>query len=152
VLVVCKKVSRRDGSATFKQKDRPKRSLCSSDRAGDQATRSAGPFCFRRYAIKPMPKKPWIIIAQVEGSGTAVVNANSKAVGPVEKPTLSKRPNVVKSKLIGYPPGFGCWRRRSSRQDPGCHRADRTRSIIERDPYYRHSANPRQCSRHCPTG
>ena len=33
--------------------------------------RSAGPFCFRRYAMKPMPKKPRIIMAQVEGSGTA---------------------------------------------------------------------------------
>jgi hypothetical protein len=43
--------------------------------AGVQATRSAGPFCFRRYATKPTPAKPKIIITQVEGSGTAEVSA-----------------------------------------------------------------------------
>jgi hypothetical protein len=40
------------------------------NRAGDQATLSAAPFCFRRYAMKPTPMKPRIIIAQVDGSGT----------------------------------------------------------------------------------
>jgi hypothetical protein len=30
-------------------------------------------FDFRRYAMKPMPQKPRIIIAHVEGSGTAEV-------------------------------------------------------------------------------
>ena len=38
-----------------------------------QARESAAPFCFRRYAMKPTPQKPKIIIAQVEGSGTAAV-------------------------------------------------------------------------------
>jgi hypothetical protein len=33
------------------------------------------PFCFRRYAIKPSPQKPRIIIAHVEGSGTAATLA-----------------------------------------------------------------------------
>ncbi len=36
----------------------------------DQAASNAG-FAFRRYAMKPMPAKPRIIIAHVEGSGTA---------------------------------------------------------------------------------
>ena len=36
----------------------------------DQAAINAG-FDFRRYAMKPMPAKPRIIIAHVEGSGTA---------------------------------------------------------------------------------
>jgi hypothetical protein len=44
----------------------------------DQAAINAG-FDFRRYAMKPTPAKPRIIIAQVEGSGTA----------PAEKVTLS---------------------------------------------------------------
>ena len=34
----------------------------------DQAVIDDG-FVFRRYAMKPMPAKPKIIIAQVEGSG-----------------------------------------------------------------------------------
>jgi hypothetical protein len=38
----------------------------------DQAAINAG-FDLRRYAIKLMPAKPRIIIAQVEGSGTAAV-------------------------------------------------------------------------------
>ena len=37
---------------------------------GDHATINAD-FDFRRYAIKPMPAKPKIIIAHVDGSGTA---------------------------------------------------------------------------------
>jgi hypothetical protein len=36
----------------------------------DQAAINAG-FDFRRYAMKPIPAKPRIITAQVEGSGTA---------------------------------------------------------------------------------
>ena len=43
-----------------------RRSLCDSDRNGDQATRSAGPFCLRRYAMKPIPAKPRTIIALVK--------------------------------------------------------------------------------------
>jgi hypothetical protein len=37
----------------------------------DQTSRSAGQFCFRRYAMKPTPQKPRIIMAQVDGSGMA---------------------------------------------------------------------------------
>jgi hypothetical protein len=37
----------------------------------DQATVTADPFCFQRCAGKPSPQKPRIIIAQIEGSGTA---------------------------------------------------------------------------------
>ena len=37
----------------------------------DQAAIDAALF-FRRYAVKPMPAKPRIIIAHVEGSGTAL--------------------------------------------------------------------------------
>ena len=54
-----------------KQKDRPKAVSLYPDRAGDQATLSAAPFCLRRCAMKPRPQKPRIIMAQVEGSGTA---------------------------------------------------------------------------------
>jgi hypothetical protein len=42
------------------------------DRAGDQATRSAAAL-FRRYARKLKPQKPRIIMAQVDGSGTAEI-------------------------------------------------------------------------------
>jgi hypothetical protein len=45
----------------------------------DQAAINAG-FDFRRYAMKPMPAKPRIIIAHVEGSGTA--GATSGAIRP----------------------------------------------------------------------
>ena len=45
-------------------------------RARDQATRTAAPFCLRRYAMKPRPQKPRIIIAHVEGSGTADIVAS----------------------------------------------------------------------------
>jgi cation diffusion facilitator CzcD-associated flavoprotein CzcO len=38
----------------------------------DHAAINAG-FDFRRYAMKPTPAKPRIIMAQVEGSGTAAV-------------------------------------------------------------------------------
>lgn len=37
----------------------------------NQAIRNAVPFSLRRYAMKPRPPKPRIIMAQVEGSGTA---------------------------------------------------------------------------------
>jgi hypothetical protein len=47
----------------------------------DQAASNAG-FDFRRYAIKPMPAKPRIIMAHVDGSGTL------DAMGPVQVPGL----------------------------------------------------------------
>jgi hypothetical protein len=52
----------------------------------DQAATSAG-FDFPRYAMKPMPAKPRISIAYVEGSGTAsarnasAINICAAAVG-----------------------------------------------------------------------
>ena len=55
-----------------KQKDRPRAAFCIPIGQGDQATLSAVLFCFRRYAMKPRPKNPRIIMAQVEGSGTPV--------------------------------------------------------------------------------
>jgi hypothetical protein len=61
-----KQKRRPDGAATART-----RSLCILIGQGDQATLSAGPFCSRRYAMKPSPQKPRIIIAHVEGSGTA---------------------------------------------------------------------------------
>jgi hypothetical protein len=44
----------------------------------DQAAIDAG-FDFRRYAMKPMPAKPRIIIADVEGSGTALTPLSYEA-------------------------------------------------------------------------
>jgi hypothetical protein len=58
------------------QKDRPKAVSLYSDRAGDQAMPSGALFGFRRYATKPRPQKPRIIIAQVEGSGMADIVAS----------------------------------------------------------------------------
>jgi hypothetical protein len=58
--------------ASPKQKDRPKAvSVFAIVQSVDQARRSDGPPCFRRYVMKPRPMKPRIIMAQVEGSGTA---------------------------------------------------------------------------------
>ncbi len=42
----------------------------------DQVAINAG-FDFRRYAVKPTPAKPRIIMAHVEGSGTAEVAAKT---------------------------------------------------------------------------
>jgi hypothetical protein len=58
-------------TATPNKKTTRRRSLCSLKGAGDQAMRNDAPFGFRRYAMKPSPQKPKIIIAQVEASGTA---------------------------------------------------------------------------------
>jgi hypothetical protein len=66
-----------------KQKDRPKAVSLYPNRAGDQATLSADPFCLRRYAMKPTPAKPRIIIAHVEGSGTAVVIDEVSVASPL---------------------------------------------------------------------
>ena len=100
------------GNSDIKQKA-ARRRLLNSILMMDQTNLNAG-FDLRRYPTKPTPAKPRIIIAHVEGSGTAPtvvaepVKANSKAVLPVEKTTLSKLPACVfvKSKLIKYPPGF----------------------------------------------
>lgn len=51
-------------------KSRPQAAFNSILIVVDQAAINAC-FDFRRYAMKPMPAKPRIIIAQVEGSGTA---------------------------------------------------------------------------------
>ena len=61
-----------------KQKTARRRPLCKPDCDADQASRSLPPF--RRYAMKPTPQKPRIIIAQVDGSGTA--GANSEVIVP----------------------------------------------------------------------
>ena len=58
-----------------KRKSRPKAALNSNLMIEDQAAINAG-FDFRRYAMTPMPAKPRIIIAHVEGSGTAAVSVS----------------------------------------------------------------------------
>jgi hypothetical protein len=55
-----------------------------------QAKRNAGLAALRRYAKKPMPKKPRIIMPQVAGSGTA----ETPAV-PTAKPYQSSVNGVV---------------------------------------------------------
>jgi hypothetical protein len=81
-------VSLRSGLNTrsCKQKDRPK---TVSEEAGVQAARNARPFCFRRYAMKPTPKKPRITIAQVEGSGTAAMSVPVPKVSTPVSPTIN---------------------------------------------------------------
>jgi hypothetical protein len=61
-------IVRRDTKEKAAQDGRPFRNQA----AEAQASRRE-PSLFRRYAIKPRPKKPRIIIAQVEGSGTAAL-------------------------------------------------------------------------------
>jgi hypothetical protein len=68
----------RVNSGTAKQKDRPKAAFRSHEGIAYVAF-SAIAF-FRRYAIKPMPAKPRIIIAQVDGSGTAPTLLTSNCV------------------------------------------------------------------------
>ena len=64
-----------------KQKDRPKAvSLHILIGAEDQAARSAV-LLRRRYAMKPTPAKPMIIMAQVDGSGTAADMEMSSTIG-----------------------------------------------------------------------
>jgi hypothetical protein len=61
----------------------------------DQAVIKAG-FDFRRYAMKPTPAKPRIIIAHVEGSGTAPTLAPdiSKLVRVAVRFTYSRKSPV----------------------------------------------------------
>ena len=54
-----------------------RRRLNSNPMIVDHAAINAG-FDFRRQAMKPMPAKPKIIIAHVEGSGTAVSTSDWK--------------------------------------------------------------------------
>jgi len=54
-------------------KSRPKAALNSKPDDRNQETINAG-FDFRRYAMKPRPTKPRIIMAHVDGSGTAGVS------------------------------------------------------------------------------
>jgi hypothetical protein len=55
-----------------------------------QAKRNFG-LLFRRYAMKPIPKKPMIIIAQVDDSGTAATLMSSR---PKKPPSFRNPPNV----------------------------------------------------------
>ena len=50
----------------------------------DQVTRNCCPLCFRRYAMKPTPINPRIIIAHVEGSGTAAEMVTIEPFLPVK--------------------------------------------------------------------
>jgi hypothetical protein len=60
-----------------KEKAARRRPLNSNLLIADQAAINAG-FDFRRYAMKPTPAKPRIIMAQVEGSGTALIVADTR--------------------------------------------------------------------------
>jgi hypothetical protein len=73
-------------SVTAEQKDRPKAAFSEVMGRGTYAALNAVR-CLRRSAIKPRPRNPKIIIAQVEGSGTAVVteDVNDKSVKGNEK-------------------------------------------------------------------
>lgn len=64
--------------ARRKKRKAAQRRLSKFNSARSQARRSSGLFCLRRYAMKPTPAKPRIIIAHVEGSGTALVNVAEK--------------------------------------------------------------------------
>ena len=59
----------------------------------DHTAINAG-FDFRRYAMKPTPTKPRIIIAQVEGSGTALTDCSKSPL----KLALSKE--AVESEFV----------------------------------------------------
>src|ERR1700722_19007668 len=83
--------SHRDSAGDHQTKRPPEGGLCICDCAVDYARRSDGPLCFPRYATKPTPMKPRIIMAQVEGSGTAEtasVPTPKPTPGPVSKMSL----------------------------------------------------------------
>jgi hypothetical protein len=61
-----------NGEMYFAQGKATRRRLLNSNLMIDHAAINAG-FDFRRQAMKPMPAKPRIIIAHVEGSGTAAM-------------------------------------------------------------------------------
>jgi hypothetical protein len=85
-----------DVANSYRTKRPPEGGLSVARCNADQAKRSAGPFRFRRYAMKPTPKKPRIIMAQVEGSGTAVV---MPVVGPKNKSTPDELGTVLLPKV-----------------------------------------------------
>jgi hypothetical protein len=68
-------------STGYKNKSRPKAALQFKFMI-DQAAINAD-FGFRRYAMKPTPAKPRIIIAHVEGSGTADARVIETLVSPI---------------------------------------------------------------------
>jgi hypothetical protein len=83
-----------------KQKAARRRRLNSILLIADQATINAG-FDFRRYAMKPMPAKPRSSIAQMDGSGTAVI----AVIVPVKTPSPVKVTWVTKAvALFGSKP------------------------------------------------
>jgi hypothetical protein len=76
-------------SGNLKQKDRPKAVYMSlMRRACDQAKRIV--LFFRRYAIQPSPRKPKIIIAHVEGSGTGAATWRTRKL-----PTCGSKYDVL---------------------------------------------------------
>src|SRR3984957_4655848 len=96
---------RRDRARRIVKTKRPyEGGLCICDCAVDQARRSAGPLLLRRYAMKPRPTKPKIIMAQVEGSGTAATTGASieklpEAIVEPFKPSCTCHPFVNISKV-----------------------------------------------------
>jgi hypothetical protein len=85
------------------QKDRPKVVLSVAWVRRDQTTRSEGPLCLRRYAMKPTPKKPRIIIAQVDGSGTAVVRLVSVVMDWVREKSMNSCPKSPLMVILPLP-------------------------------------------------
>jgi hypothetical protein len=85
------RVARPDGGSTsyrLQTKTAPvRRRRSDSERdLGDQAVTRAWFLGDRRYIMKPIPRKPRIIMAQVEGSGTAVTTGV-----PIEKTPLDTK-------------------------------------------------------------
>jgi hypothetical protein len=72
------------GQITTQRKAARRRLSISNLMIVDQAAINTG-FDFRRYAMKPMPAKPRIIIAHVEGSGTADTEGEFSGVMSVIK-------------------------------------------------------------------
>ena len=64
--------------ASRQNKKPPAGGSYSTPMIADQAAINAG-FDFRRYAMNPTPAKPRIIMAQVEGSGTAATGVSAKS-------------------------------------------------------------------------
>jgi hypothetical protein len=64
---------------------------------------SEDPFCLRRYAVKPRPQKPRIIIAQVEGSGTAAWSVSVPTRNPSGPDSKMSLPWTVCEEDSGEP-------------------------------------------------
>lgn len=64
-------------------------------------TASALPICLRRYAMKPRPQKPSIIMAHVEGSGTAATFLEPAEVLTPWKKSSVERQALSRGRYLG---------------------------------------------------